>query len=106
MSSWEELDAAVKAAGENAVVLQCTSESPTAPERVGLNLLRELRERYGRPVGLSDHSLGPYACLAATALGASVIEKHFALSRDQYGPDARFALEPSELRELVAGVRQ
>src|SRR5207248_9143092 len=56
MSTWEELDAAVEAAGANASVLQCTSAYPTPPEHVGLNLLAELRERYGKPVGFSDHS--------------------------------------------------
>jgi N,N'-diacetyllegionaminate synthase len=106
MSTWEELDAAVAAAGENVTVLQCTSEYPTPPERVGLNLLPELRERYGKPVGLSDHTLGPYACFAAVALGASVVEKHFTLSKEMYGPDAALALEPHELAELVDGVRE
>jgi N,N'-diacetyllegionaminate synthase len=106
MSSWAELDEAVAAAGENVTVLQCTSLYPTPPERVGLNVLAELRERYGKPVGLSDHTLGPYACFAAVALGASVVEKHFTLSRDMYGPDAHLALEPDELEDLVEGVRE
>jgi N,N'-diacetyllegionaminate synthase len=106
MSTWAELDAAVEAAGQNVTVLQCTSEYPTPPEQVGLNLLAELRERYGRPVGLSDHTLGPYACFAAVALGATVVEKHFTLSKEMYGPDAALALEPHELAELVDGVRE
>jgi len=106
MSSWGELDEAVAAAGENVTVLQCTSLYPTPPERVGLNVLAELRERYGKPVGLSDHTLGPYACFAAVALGAGVVEKHFTLSRDMYGPDAALALEPHELEDLVDGVRE
>jgi N,N'-diacetyllegionaminate synthase len=106
MSSWAELDAAVAAAGDDLTVLQCTSAYPTPPERVGLNLLGELRERYGKPVGLSDHSIGPYACLAAVALGATVIEKHFTLSNQLYGPDAALALEPYELEELCDGVRE
>jgi N,N'-diacetyllegionaminate synthase len=106
MSSWEELDAAVAAAGDAVTVLQCTSAYPTPPERVGLNVLAELRERYGKPVGLSDHSVGPNASLAAVALGASAIEKHFTLSRAMYGPDASIALEPTELGALVAGVRE
>jgi len=106
MSSWAELDAAVEAAGPNVTVLQCTSAYPTTPDRVGLNLLRELGERYGRPVGLSDHTLGPYAAFAAVALGAQVVEKHFTLSRELYGPDATLALEPDELEDLVAGVRE
>jgi sialic acid synthase SpsE len=106
MSSWAELDAAVEAAGEDVTILQCTSAYPTPPERVGLNLLRELRDRYGRPVGLSDHTVGPYAAFAAVALGAEVVEKHFTLSREAYGPDAALALEPGELEELVDGIRE
>jgi sialic acid synthase SpsE len=106
MSTWEELDAAVDAAGEHAAVLQCTSAYPTPPERVGLNLLQELGERYGKPVGFSDHSLGPYAAFAAVALGATIVEKHFTLSKDMYGPDAALALEPHELEELVDGIRE
>jgi sialic acid synthase SpsE len=106
MSSWAELDAAVEAAGELVTVLQCTSTYPTPPEQVGLNLLAELRARYGRPVGLSDHTLGPYAAFAAVSLGATVIEKHFTLSRESYGPDAFMSLEPDELEDLVEGVRE
>lgn len=105
MSSWAELDAAVAAAGDGATVLQCTSAYPTPPERVGLNVLAELRERYRRPVGLSDHTDGPYACFAAVALGATVLEKHFTLSKKMYGPDAALAAEPDELAALVEGVR-
>jgi N,N'-diacetyllegionaminate synthase len=106
MSSWAELDEAVAAAGDDVTVLQCTSLYPTPPERVGLNVLAELRERYGKPVGLSDHTFGPYACFAAVALGATVVEKHFTLSREMYGPDADVALEPDELEDLVEGVRE
>jgi N,N'-diacetyllegionaminate synthase len=106
MSSWAELDAAVAAAGDDVTVLQCTSSYPTPPERVGLNVLAELRDRYGKPIGLSDHSVGNYAAFAAVALGAVVVEKHFTLSRHLYGPDAAFSLEPDELEELVEGIRE
>jgi N,N'-diacetyllegionaminate synthase len=106
MSSWAELDAAVEAAGEKVTVLQCTSAYPTPPERVGLNVLAEIRERYGKPVGLSDHTPGPYSAFAAVALGATVIEKHFTLSRELYGPDAALGLEPGELEDLVEGIRE
>ena len=105
MSSWAELDAAVAAAGDDVTVLQCTSEYPTPPERVGLNVLDELRERYGKPVGFSDHTIGNYAAFAAVALGAVVVEKHFALSKNLYGPDAAFSMEPDELEDLVEGIR-
>lgn len=106
MSSWAELDAAVAAAGEDVTVLQCTSEYPTPAERVGLNVLGQLRERYGKPVGLSDHTLGNYAAYAAVTLGASAVEKHFTLSRELYGPDAALAVEPDELEDLVDGIRE
>jgi N-acetylneuraminate synthase len=106
MSSWSELDAAVEAAGEQVTVLQCTSAYPTPADRVGLNVLAEMRERYGKPVGLSDHTLGPHAAFAAVALGATVIEKHFALSRQMYGPDAFISVEPDELESLVTGIRE
>jgi N,N'-diacetyllegionaminate synthase len=106
MSSWEELDAAVASAGNDVTVLQCTSEYPTPPERVGLNVLAQLRERYGRPVGFSDHTVGNYAAFAAVALGAVVVEKHFTLSRAAYGPDAALAMEPDELEDLVEGIRE
>lgn len=107
MSSWAELDRAVeilRPEGE-LTVLQCTSEYPCPPEQVGLNVLAELRERYRVPVGLSDHTLDLYASLAAVALGATVIERHFAFSRSMYGSDARHSLEPDELAGLVRGVR-
>jgi N,N'-diacetyllegionaminate synthase len=106
MSSWAELDEALAAAGDNVTVLQCTSAYPTPAERVGLNVLAELRERYRRPVGLSDHSLGLHAAFAAVALGSCVIEKHFMLSREMYGPDAAIATEPDEFRDLVQGIRR
>jgi len=105
MSSWSELDAAVAAAGNDVTVLQCTSEYPTPPERVGLNVLAELRDRYGKPMGFSDHTVGNYAAFAAVAVGAVVIEKHFALSKNLYGPDAAFSMEPDELEDLVEGIR-
>lgn len=106
MSSWEELDRAVEAAGDaDVTLLQCTSAYPTPPEGVGLNVIGELRERYGKPVGFSDHSVGNYAAFAAVALGAVVVEKHFTLSKQGYGPDASLSLEPDELEDLVDGIR-
>src|SRR5579859_505765 len=109
MSSWAELDAAVEVlrrADTDFSVLQCTSEYPCPPEHVGLNMLPELRVRYGVPVGLSDHTTGQYACFAAVALGATVLEKHFTLSKRLYGPDAALSAEPDELADLVRGVRE
>lgn len=109
MSDWEELDAAVasiKANGNPLAVLQCTTAYPCPPEKVGLNLLAELKDRYSVPVGLSDHSGGIFAGLAAVALGADVLEVHIALSREMFGPDVPASVTTQELRQLVDGVRQ
>jgi N,N'-diacetyllegionaminate synthase len=107
MSSWDELDRAVEILrSQPLTVLQCTSEYPCPPERVGLNVMLEMRERYGTPVGLSDHTLGTAACVAAAALGASALEKHFTISRSMYGPDASMSLEPGALAQLVRDVRE
>jgi N-acetylneuraminate synthase len=109
MSELTELDAAVQlvtSRGNPVAVLQCTGSYPCAPEKVGLNLLREYRERYNLPVGLSDHSGQIYASLAAVALGAEVIEVHVALSREMFGPDVPSSVTTAELAQLVDGVRQ
>lgn len=108
MSSWAELDAAVRALrGRRAgvTVLQCTSEYPCPPEHAGLNVLNEMRRRYGLPVGLSDHTLTNSAAIAAVVLGATVVEKHFTLSRRLYGSDAKHSLEPDQFADLVRGIR-
>ena len=108
MSSWAELDEAVNTIlryHDNLTVLQCTSEYPCPYEHVGLNVMLEMKERYELPVGLSDHTLTNYAAYAAAVLGASVIEKHFTLSRRMYGSDAKHSLEPSEFADLVRGIR-
>ena len=108
MSDWRELDAAVNvilARHRHLRVLQCTSAYPCPYEQVGLNVMIEMRRRYGVPVGLSDHTLTNYASFAAVALGATVIEKHFTLSRLMYGSDARHSLEPAEFADLVNGIR-
>jgi N-acetylneuraminate synthase len=108
MSDWRELDAAVNvivARHRDLTVLQCTSAYPCPYEKVGLNVMLEMRARYGVPVGLSDHTLTNYASFAAVALGATVVEKHFTLSRLMYGSDARHSLEPAEFTDLVTGIR-
>jgi N-acetylneuraminate synthase len=108
MSPWVELDTAVNRlmrAHDRITVLQCTSEYPCPHKAVGLNLMLEMGERYGLPVGLSDHTVDPYASLAAVALGASVIEKHLTFSRAMYGSDAAHSLEPAEFAQLTTGIR-
>jgi N,N'-diacetyllegionaminate synthase len=107
MSDWAELDAAVAAlrTGGPVTVLQCTSAYPCPDERVGLNVLSQMSQRWGLPVGFSDHTMGLAAGVAAAALGASVIEKHFTFSRLMYGSDAAFATEPADFRLFCASVK-
>lgn len=109
MSSWQELDDAVSIFQENGnelAVLQCTSAYPCPPEKVGLNMLSELSQRYSVPVGLSDHSGKIFAGLAAATLGAEVLEVHVAFSREMFGPDVPASVTTCELQNLVDGVRQ
>jgi N-acetylneuraminate synthase len=108
MSSLEELDAAVarvQAAGVELVVLQCTSEYPCPPEKVGLNLVELFQKRYGCKVGLSDHSGTIFPGLAAAVGGISVLEIHVTFSRQMFGPDVPASITFEELRELTRGVR-
>jgi N-acetylneuraminate synthase len=99
--------AVLRAAGAPRVtLLQCTAAYPARLETLEVGAMAELRDRLGVPVGLSDHSLDPViAPVAAVALGASVIEKHFTLDRGLEGPDHRFALEPGDLARMVSAVR-
>lgn len=109
MSGLEEIDRAVALfaeAGSELAVLQCTSTYPCPPELVNLRAMVALGERFGHPVGLSDHTPDIYTSIAAVGLGAVCIEKHFTLSRRLYGPDHHASLEPDDLRRLVEGVRQ
>src|SRR6185503_4682731 len=96
----------LKGAGSEVCVLQCQSTYPCPPELVNLRGMRTLAERYNVPVGLSDHTPDIYTSVAAAALGAACIEKHFTLSRRLYGPDHHASLEPADLARLVEGVRQ
>ncbi len=108
LSDWAALDSAVgwvRAAGVDLAVFQCRTAYPCPPEEIGLNVMAELRERYGSPVGLSDHSGTVYAGLAAAALGANLLEVHVVFSRECFGPDVAASLTMAELAELVKGVR-
>ena len=108
LSPIEETDwavARVKAADALVGVLQCTSAYPCPPERVGLNVVSEYRQRYGCWVGLSDHSATIYPGLAGAALGMDILELHVALSREMFGPDVVASVTAAELRQLVDGIR-
>lgn len=108
MSDWNELDEAVahvSKADNPLAVLQCTSQYPCPPEKVGLNMLEVLQKRYDCATGLSDHSGKIFAGLAAATLGAEVLEIHVTLSREMFGPDVPSSITSKELRQLVEGVR-
>jgi len=108
MSNWQELDKAVhtlKKWNDHIVVLQCSSLYPCPPEKAGLNVMQEMQARYSLPVGLSDHTLTIYTSLAAVVLGAKVIERHFSVSRSMYGPDAKYSLDPTDMKNLCEGIR-
>lgn len=105
MATLGEIDEAVSAARDagcrDLVLLKCTSSYPANPASSNLATIPYLKSAFGCEVGLSDHTLGLGAAVAATALGATVIEKHVTLSRREGGVDAAFSLEPPELKQLV-----
>jgi len=103
----EEAINACKRMGNNQIaLLKCTSEYPTPLEDVNLRTIPNLAETFNVVVGLSDHTLGISVPIAAVALGASIIEKHFILDRKLGGPDSAFSLEPEEFRAMVKSVRE
>jgi sialic acid synthase SpsE len=103
----EDILATTQRAGNpDVVILHCVSLYPTQPDQVNLRAMQTLEGAFGLPVGLSDHTLGIEVPLAAVALGACVIEKHYTLDRTLSGPDHPFAIEPDELKAMVAGIRK
>lgn len=105
MASLEEVKEAVDAARasgcKDLVLLHCISSYPAPMEQANIRQMASLEKKFGVTVGLSDHTLGTVASVAAVSLGASVIEKHFTLSREDKGPDSEFSIEPQELKQLV-----
>lgn len=96
-----------KEGGKELTLLQCTAHYPASSETLNLKCIPWLKSRYQVSAGLSDHSLDPLtAPLAAIALGATCIEKHFTLDRTLQGPDHRFAIEPLELKKMVSSIRE
>ncbi len=93
------------AGAKDVVVLHCVSEYPAPAELVNLRAMVSMRHALGVPVGYSDHTAGIEVALAAVALGACVVEKHFTLDRGLPGPDQRASLEPAELASFVASIR-
>ena len=108
MSPWADLDAAVatiRDQGATVALFQCTTAYPCPPEQIGLNVMEELRTRYGCPVGLSDHSGTIYPGLAPATLGANMVEVHVVFSRECFGPDTPASVTTRELAQLVEGIR-
>jgi pseudaminic acid synthase len=109
MATLAEIDEAVRtirdAGGEQLALLKCTSAYPAPPEEMNLRTIPHLAQAFGLPTGLSDHTLDVAVPVAAVALGACIVEKHFTLSRDIQGPDSTFSLEPNEFRAMVDAIR-
>jgi len=109
MATLAEIDEAVQtirgAGGDKLILLKCTSAYPAPPEEMNLRTIPHLAEAFGVPVGLSDHTLDIAVPVAAVALGACMVEKHFTLSRKITGPDSAFSLEPHEFKAMVEAVR-
>lgn len=105
MATLAEIDEAVRTARENGcldlVLLKCTSTYPATPEDTHIRTIAHMRDLFGCHIGLSDHTMGLGTAVAATALGAVVIEKHFTLRRSDGGVDSAFSMEPEELAQLV-----
>jgi N-acetylneuraminate synthase len=110
MATLAELDEAVRTAREagcrDPILLKCTSAYPATPENSNVVTIPHMRELFGCEVGLSDHTMGIGAAVAAVAHGATVIEKHFTLSRADGGVDSTFSLEPEELHALVVETKR
>jgi len=110
MSTLQEVKEALEVLGRGGardiVLLHCVSTYPTKIEEINLRAVGTLKREFKLPVGLSDHTLSLAVPIAAAALGAAVIEKHFTLDRKLLGPDHKASLEPGELREMVARIRE
>lgn len=103
----EEAVAAVRSTGnQNLILLRCASAYPAITDEMNLAVMADMGERFGVPVGLSDHSAGSLAAVTAVAMGASVIEKHLCLGKEIENPDASFSMEPAEFAAMVRDVRQ
>jgi len=105
-----EIDEAVKVARQAGIkdlaILKCTSSYPAPPESINLKTIPHLADLFKVPIGLSDHTLGNHVPVASVAMKATIIEKHFVMSKDDETADSFFSMTPDELEDLVQGVRQ
>lgn len=106
----EEIEEAIQACyrmgNRNIAMLKCTSSYPAPLELANLRMIPDMKERFGISVGLSDHTMGSTAAIAAVALGARIIEKHFILDRSVGGPDASFSMNKEEFKQMVCSIRE
>jgi len=102
----EAVEACHSVGNYDVTLLQCTSQYPAKIEDANLATMVDMQTRFGTKVGLSDHTLGNEVALAATALGASIIEKHFILDKAIGGPDASFSMTPEEFKSMIEGVNK
>ncbi|PWG04278.1 N-acetylneuraminate synthase family protein [Polaribacter aquimarinus] len=108
MSSFKELDNTVKFLKSKNVkysILQCTTAYPTSPNQFGLNVIQELKKRYNVPVGFSDHSAKIETSIAATAMGAEILEFHVVFNKEMFGPDAKSSLTIEETKKMITAVK-
>lgn len=101
----EAVEAVYKTGNRQLVLLRCSSVYPADPARMNLRTIQDMRDRFQIPIGLSDHSMGSLSAVTSVALGATVIEKHFCLSREIENPDASFSMTPAEYKTMVRDVR-
>ena len=101
----EEAVGVVKKADCPLALLKCSSAYPAIPDSMNLRTIPNMKDVFGVPVGLSDHSMGSVAAVTAVALGANIIEKHFCISREVENPDASFFMEPKEFAKMVKDIR-
>jgi N-acetylneuraminate synthase len=102
----EAVDAIRQEGNDQIALMKCTSAYPALPEDMNLKTIPDMVSLFGVPVGISDHTLGTTVPIAAVALGACIVEKHFTLSRQHPGPDSSFSLEPHEFGIMVEAIRE
>ena len=101
----EAVEAVYRTGNHQLALLKCSSAYPADPKKMHLSTIPDMRRRFGIPVGLSDHSMGSMSAVAAVAMGAKIIEKHFCISREIENPDASFSMTPEEYRAMAADIR-
>ncbi|SIQ30389.1 pseudaminic acid synthase [Halanaerobium kushneri] len=109
MATLSEIDEAVRTirneGNDKLALLNCSSAYPSIPDDMNLKNIKNLKDTFDLPVGLSDHSLGSVAAVTSIAMGAKIIEKHFCLSREIENPDSSFSMEPAEFKQMVEDIR-